>query len=155
MRRRGLTRIHSLAAILASLLCSRVLAQATPSKLVGAWQIVLPSALVPEACRGSFVEFKDDGTLVTHSGALLLTADYSATPKGQGFLVVESNLRSNDKPNCQGVPARNFIDRFVHRAYFEIRGDTLHKYADETRAREYFAMTRMAQPAAAVDSTRK
>ncbi len=132
-------------------------AQAPPPAFIGAWRPVAPPSAVPQACQGAFVEFKDDGTFVSHSGELWLTADYSATPTGGGFLVVEHNLRSNGQPNCQGIPARYFVDHFVHRAYFEIRGDTIHKYADESRAHEYFMMVRLPRPAgaASLDSTHK
>ena len=118
-------------------------AQTSAPGLIGVWRMVVPPSLESGPCHDASVEFKTDGTLLTRSGALVLTADYSATPKGDGFLVVERSLRSNGQPNCQGVPAGYFVDHFVHRAYFESRGDTLHKYADESRARELLIMIRM------------
>lgn len=137
-------RIQATIPLVALLLCTGTSsAQTSAQGLIGMWRMVVPPSLESGPCHDASVEFKIDGTLLTRSGPLVLTADYSATPKGDGFVVLERNLRSNGQPNCQGVPAGYFVDHFVHSAYFESRGDTLHKYADASRARELLIMVRI------------
>ncbi len=83
----------------------------------------------PAACGNISTEYRSDGTVLIRSGPQTVTATYTTTAAGKGFLLERTNVQSNGEPNCQGRAAQYVIDHFVRKAYLEVGGDTLKMFA--------------------------
>jgi hypothetical protein len=84
---------------------------------------------VPKLCSEMTLTFRADSTMVSRNGDQLLTAHFAPQASDRGFLLTITEMRSNGRPNCQGLPADYVVGHQVARIYTEVSGDTL-RYGD-------------------------
>jgi hypothetical protein len=114
-----------------------------PRQLVGLWGIrPLPSD-APPACANISTEFRSDGTVLIHSGAETVTANYTTTPHGNRLLLERTNVQTNGEPNCQGRPAQYVVDHFFREAYVELTQDTLKMFTSADAPSPLFVYVRI------------
>ena len=97
-----------------------------PRELVGIWGLTKSSAAnLPIECRDVHIEFTSNGRLITVNGQFNLVVKVSVTRKSGGFVVGQTIVEHNDKPNCQGRSAHFILSNFVHEVYFELLNDAV------------------------------
>src|SRR6266508_5516448 len=97
------------------------------SDLVGVWRL-RGNGDLPTACDEASMEFRSDGTVLVKTGDQILTGTYTSEPAGGRLRVVQKDVRSNGKPNCQGIPADYVLEHYGYRIFAEVSGDTLRLY---------------------------
>lgn len=104
--------------------CGDARPAAEPS-FVGRWRATSFSIEIPPACLQATLELRANGTLTSQSGEQVLTATYTIKPRGAGHLLTITDLESNGRANCQGIPAQYLLAHHVTETYVEIAGDTV------------------------------
>ena len=88
------------------------------------------------------MEFRGDGTMLVTTGEQILTGTYEAEPAGDRLRVVQKDVRSNGKPNCQGIPAAYVLEHYVYTMYAQVSADTLRIYVRPREPRAFLTATR-------------
>ena len=139
-----MTRSHLPAVLLFMAATSSPLSGQAANPLVGVWGQPDYSMDVPEACLEATLEFRDDGTLESRSGAQVLTGSWTAEAVGDdAFVVVQSDLEANEAPNCQGMGPDTVLANYMHRVYVVVEGDTLRMHVGDSPEAPSFTMVRL------------
>jgi len=116
-----------------------------PRELVGVWGLTKSSAAnLPLECRDVRIEFTSDGHLITVNGQFNLVVKVSVTRRSGGFVVGQTIVEHNDKPNCQGKSAHFIVSNFVHEVYFELNDAVLRQYIWTKKSTRFIEYSRIA-----------
>ncbi len=76
----------------------------TPKELLGVWGIGRLPPDAPAACANVSIEYRSDGTVLIRSGPQTVTATYSTTAAGKGFLLNGPLSNPTASPIARDVP---------------------------------------------------
>jgi hypothetical protein len=93
--------------------------------LIGRWRLTKEfAATLPEVCRDAYVDVSEY-TVTAFSGTQMLVAEYQASQNGSDYIVVFSNIKVNDEPNCQGIAPSVVKDNFATLQIWRFQGEKI------------------------------
>jgi hypothetical protein len=89
------------------------------------------------------MEFRSDGKFLGHSGPLVLAATYTIADRVGRMVLLQKDIHTNGKPNCQGIPAQYVLDHYVPQLYLQLSHDTLRLYINRSDTVPVASLTRV------------
>jgi hypothetical protein len=90
------------------------------SVLIGKWKLVNFADRLPPGCASAYAEYRRNGTAVAVSGKNITTSRYGTVAFRKGYLIEQTLLSDNGKPNCQGLSSKFVEEHTPLRTYVEV-----------------------------------
>lgn len=123
--------------------CSGSALCSNPSWIYGLWGLAPSSqAQVPPSCQSITLYFTPT-KLTMRSGEFISIASYRIENSQSDLVLQMSGISSNNKPNCQGIPAKFVISHFVYTNEMEVIGERLRYYLFRKNDGRYMDLVRL------------